>query len=128
MPTVLVIDDEALVRDLLGRILMKAGLTVFTAEDGRRGVEIFDQKNPDVVITDIIMPEMGGVQAIRELRQRRPDVPIIAMSGGGRLGNMDVLTAASAFGANAALRKPFSRDELLRAVHSAIGECTGASA
>ena len=118
--TVLVIDDDRLVRDSLNRVLSKAGFTVLTAENGARGIQILAQNNASVVVTDIIMPEMEGIQTIQELRKQWPNLPIIAISGGGRRGNLDFLKAAAAFGARAVLQKPFSNDDLVSAVRTAI--------
>lgn len=122
MAKILVIDDEALLTRSLGVILTKAGHTVVTADNGKAGLETFAREKPDLVITDIIMPVMEGIEAIQELRARDPNLPIIAVSGGGRTKNLEFLRIAEKLGANAALGKPFSKDQLLEAV----GKCLGA--
>ena len=113
---ILVIDDEALVRQALTQVLEHRGYEVQCAPDGRQGLRAFHMRRPDLVISDIIMPEMEGIETIMELRILSRDCPIIAMSGGGRLGKADFLTAAMELGATASLRKPFETAELLRTI------------
>src|SRR5229473_3264231 len=107
MKKVLVIDDDALVRDTIVRILERKGHTVLVAADGVRGLRMFDREQPDLVITDIIMPEKEGLETIREIRSERPDARIIAISGGARIGNMDFLDVAGKLGASEIIPKPF---------------------
>ena len=76
---------------------------------------------PDVVITDIIMPDQEGIETIRNIRRLRPDARIIAMSGGGRIGNIDFLSAAALFGAREILAKPFEPRELIERVSRCLG-------
>jgi CheY-like chemotaxis protein len=121
MAKILVIDDEVLLAKSLSLILMKAGHTVVTADNGKRGLEVFDQEAPDLVITDIIMPVMEGIEAIQALRAKSPNIPIIAVSGGGRTKNLDFLRVAEKLGANAAIPKPFSKEQLLAAVAKCLG-------
>jgi DNA-binding response OmpR family regulator len=117
---VLVIDDDAHIRELMQRILSGAGYLVACAVDGNDGVRTFDEFRPDLVITDIIMPDKEGLETIRELRSRDPAVPIIAVSGGGRVGTLDVLSIAEKFGANRILAKPFTLSTLLNLVREAL--------
>src|SRR5665213_3241891 len=86
---VLVIDDDHLVRRTISRILQTGGYRVALAEDGAKGVAKFRSERPDLVITDIIMPEKEGIETIIELLRDNPQARIIAVSGGGRLGSMD---------------------------------------
>ena len=104
---VLVIDDDPVARMTLRAILEDEGYSVTCAEDGRRGLEAFRKLSPDLVVTDIIMPEKEGIETIRELQSIWPEGPIIAISGGGRTGNTDYLRLARGMGANAVLMKPF---------------------
>ena len=104
---VLVIDDEPAVRYALTRILESNGFEVTTAPDGLRGMAQFRSCRPDLVITDLIMPEQEGMQTIQQLRQADPDVKILAISGGGRLVNIDFLQVALHLGADGILPKPF---------------------
>ncbi len=80
---------------------------------------MYEQDRPDLIVTDIIMPEKGGVETIIALRRADPDLPIIAISGGGRLEATDFLTMAKKLGARRTLSRPFRRDQLL----GAVGEC-----
>ena len=116
MKKILVIDDDALVRDTILRILERKGYSVVVAADGIRGLRLFHAEQPDLVITDIIMPEKEGLQTIREIRGEQPDVKIIAISGGARIGNMDFLRMAGELGASEIIPKPFDPAELLNLV------------
>src|SRR5690349_24914916 len=100
MSKVLVIDDDRMVRDTLKIILEAAGHEIVLANDGRQGVKAFTEIQPDLVITDILMPEKEGIETIADLRRLRPNLPIVAISGGGRIGNMNFLKLARSFGAN----------------------------
>jgi CheY-like chemotaxis protein len=116
MQKILVIDDDSLVRDTLVRILERKGYQVLSASDGRHGLEMFRREQPDLVITDIIMPEKEGLETIREIRSECCDAKIIAISGGARLGNMDYLEMAGKLGASEIIPKPFDPAELVRLV------------
>jgi len=125
---ILVIDDDYSVRYTLARILRGNGYEVVTAADGEQGMSVFRSDPPDLVITDIIMPNQEGIETIRHMRRERPDARIIAISGGGRFGNLDVLEIARKFGADEVMHKPFDAAELLsrvRKFHPASGEDGG---
>src|SRR5436853_1437898 len=98
---VLIIDDDPLVRYTLSKILTSHGYDVVTAADGERGLAVIADENPAVVITDLIMPEQEGIETIIRIRREYPDVRIIAISGGGRYGNFDMLPMAQTLGADA---------------------------
>lgn len=119
-PRLLVIDDDVGVRVTVARILEDESYDVVTAADGARGLEMFVAEPPDLVITDILMPGKDGIEVIIEMRRRRPDALIIALSGGGRIGNTGYLEVATMLGATAALAKPFEADELVALVRSAL--------
>ena len=125
MACVLVIDDEPMVRQVVRRLLESAGHKVLEAENGHGGLEYLRRHRPQVVITDIIMPGKEGIETIIEMKQMVPDLRIIAISGGGRTGNLDFLKLARKLGACAALSKPFDNAELLKAVDDAVST-TGA--
>lgn len=108
MAHVLVIDDEPLTRGFLTHLLVAGGHTVREAGDGRAGVQAFEAERPDVVFCDLYMPEHEGITAIRTLRRLDRAVPIVAMSGGGRLGLIHALEDAVALGATLGLPKPVS--------------------
>jgi two-component system response regulator (stage 0 sporulation protein F) len=126
MSRILVIDDEAAVRTLLRRALEAAGHRVLEARDGREGVRAYTAESPDLVITDIVMPDQEGLQCIREMRQLDPEVRIIAISGAARYQSMDVLDIARHFGARHAFRKPFDLTQLLAAVQETLNDSRAA--
>lgn len=117
---ILVVDDEPEVREIVLTILRLAGYEVAGAEHGGEALRELEQRSYDVVITDLLMPDKDGVETIREVRKRFPQLRIIAMSGGGHVAKESYLKMAQVFGANALLAKPFSRDELLRTVATVL--------
>lgn len=117
---VLVIDDEPLVRTMLTQMLERAGYEVATATNGRDGLQSFDEAPAAVVITDLIMPEQGGLETIGALRRGHPETRIIAVSGGARIHETDLLGLASTLGADRILAKPMERQELLDAVAACL--------
>ena len=114
------LEDEQLVAETIEVVLMKAGHTVTLAPNGEAGVAKFQAEAADLVITDIIMPKKEGIETIRELRAISPNVPIIAISGGGRTKNFDFLRMAHKLGANDVLRKPFANGELVALVANCL--------
>ena len=112
-PRILLIDDEAPVLHTLQLLLEESGYAVTVARNGKDGVAAYRTERPDLVLTDIIMPDQEGIETIMQIRRDCPDARIIAMSGGGRIGNSDFLAIASALGANATIAKPFEVEDLL---------------
>jgi CheY-like chemotaxis protein len=120
MAHVLIIDDEDMVRLVLRLCLEEAGHTVSEAENGRQGVGLLRARSSDLVITDLIMPEKEGVETIAEIRRSHPHIPIIAISGGGRIGAKDFLNVAAAVGADRTLPKPFTPEEVMEVVEALL--------
>jgi DNA-binding response OmpR family regulator len=116
MRKILIIDDDEQMRNLLCRAMEYAGFEVEAAADGRKGLRFFEESSYDLVITDLIMPEQEGMETITFLRKNHPDVKIIAISGGGRIGPETYLPAALELGADLAFAKPFPIDDLINAV------------
>jgi len=114
MKRILVIDDDPELLDVLSHVLSQAGYQVATAADGRQASALYRSHTPDIVITDIYMPDRDGLEALMELRRDFPRVKVIAMSGG--ISNQEMLQVASALGASRTLAKPFEPAELLSAV------------
>lgn len=110
---VLVIDDDKLVLYTVSRILRNNGDEVLTAQDGHAGMALFRSERPDVVITDIVMPEQEGFDTIMQMRREDPDAKILAISGGYRSRIYDVLSIAAKLGADEVLAKPFEPQQLL---------------
>lgn len=120
MPRVLLVDDEEGVRFSLGELLKTRGYDVDSAADGEEALEKARAEPPDIVVTDIVMPKTGGLEVLTELRTLCPGVPVIAISGGGRISAANYLEVASLFGAAEVLEKPFEFDTLLAAVEKAL--------
>jgi CheY-like chemotaxis protein len=94
--------------------------TVIEAEDGLEGVQVFRREGADAVVCDLFMPVMDGMEVIRELRRDFPDVKIIAISGGGSGGNLELLPTALGAGADAILFKPFGHVALMTEVRQVL--------
>ena len=105
--SVLVIDDDPRICQLICRGFEQKGYSVFQASNGRAGLKIFHAEQPDLVITDILMPEMEGIETIMQLRSAAWTPKIIAISGGGRLVGREFLKWARHLGADEVLAKPF---------------------
>jgi CheY-like chemotaxis protein len=115
--TVLVIDDDPQARLLLPKLL-GGGYRVLTVGTGEEGLRLLDQELVDLVIVDILMPEMDGLELIRVLRRTQPAMKIIAMTGG--IKEWSYLEVAKHLGAHATLQKPFSQETLLAAVRAQL--------
>ncbi len=120
MPAILIIDDDESLRDALRRTLHKEGYTVVEAGDGQQGLKQLERVPVDLVLLDIFMPGKEGLETLRELRRLYPPLRVIAMSGGGSKGALDVLRWAKLLGARHTLEKPFSREQLLDAVQKEL--------
>ena len=121
MSRILIIDDEVLLRQALRSMLERAGHTVLDAADGREGMALWRRELTDLVLTDIFMPEMDGVEFIREMKKIAVKSKIIAMSGGGRKGLLGWKPAALLMGADRVLVKPFNQRTFLLTVQEVLG-------
>jgi DNA-binding NtrC family response regulator len=117
---VLLIDDEPAVRKIVQKMLKRAGHEVVEAENGRVGMAQLETAAFDVIVTDIIMPEMEGIETLMNVRERFPNIAIVAMSGGGRTGNINFLEVAPKMGAAAILQKPFTYNALVEAIDRSV--------
>ncbi|NOY58004.1 MAG: response regulator [Calditrichaeota bacterium] len=122
MKKILVIDDEEMILDMLKQILEREGYEVLTASDGTEGMDAFQHRQIDLVITDIFMPRKEGISVVYDLREKYPETKIVAISGGGRLDSKDYLRYAEKLGADQTLAKPFSRSEILKVVEALVGK------
>jgi CheY-like chemotaxis protein len=116
--SILVVEDDATVRGLIKKVLSARGFTVHDVADGRIALDVARTGNFDLVITDLVMPEVEGLETIRLLKRDRPTLEILAVSGayGGAF-----LHAAELLGARATLAKPFDADTLVAAVERIVG-------
>jgi DNA-binding response OmpR family regulator len=111
--SILFVDDERPIRDLFERALTTAGFEFEGAADGNKALIKLNQRRFDAVVTDIIMPDREGVETILEIRKQWPEMFIIGISGGGRIGAADFLKLATMVGADCTLTKPFTPATLI---------------
>ena len=121
MPGILVVEDDPDLREMLKDTLIRRRFTVLEAEDGKQAILHFKQGVTDLVITDLIMPDEDGLKVIMKLRELKPGLKIIAISGGGKAGPGSYLNLAKALGADAVLSKPFSVADLIKKIGELLG-------
>ncbi len=112
MKKILIIDDQPEICQLLARAVETFGYEHQMASDGHTAIALCRSWKPDIILTDIFMPEKDGLEVIREIRKLAFGAPVIAMSGGGSAGDLDVLRTARLMGAKRVLAKPFPMHEL----------------
>ncbi len=110
---VLLIDDDPALLWLMGQAFQAAGYKTLSAENGRQGLRLLDAYKPDLVVTDIVMPEMEGIGAIMQIRRKAFPPKIIAISGAGPGGRRNYLSWAKHLGADAVLAKPFRMSQIV---------------
>lgn len=115
MATILVIDDAAPIRRVLSDMLQSAGHEVVEASSGREGMALYRQRRADLVMVDMLMPELNGLDTIMELTREFLNVKVIAVSG--MDGERSLLSTARLLGARQTLRKPFGMEDMLSMVH-----------
>ena len=116
MARVLAIDDDEQMRGMLWDMLRGACFEVVLAENGEDGLTTFNESPTDLVITDIMVPEVDGLEMIKQMVAQHPDVKIIAISGGDVTGQLEYLSYAEEWGAHRSFSKPFYPHELVEAV------------
>lgn len=123
---VCVIDDDPLMLEHVAEMVTGLGFEVVTAPNVDTGLRLVESQGSDVAVVDILMPERDGLTFIMEARRTRPNLRIVAISGGGRLGAGSLLSMAGGLGADATLVKPFSNSDLAAALgSSAVGSASG---
>ena len=120
MVRILVVDDEDLVRFSVRQMLEDEGHQVEEAADGVEGMAKIESGPFDLMVTDIVMPRKEGLETIAEAKRVQPDLRIIAISGGGPVGQFNYLDLAKQFGADAVLAKPFKKQDLVAVVNAVL--------
>jgi len=114
---ILLIEDDEQFRSFVEQVLADEGYSVLLAEDGNQGALMIKEHNPDLIVTDLLMPHKDGVRLITETRAAFPQIPIIAMSGGSSFFSPAFLEAADTLGASYTLAKPFQSEQLIELVN-----------
>lgn len=120
MPGVLLVEDDKELREMLKMSLLRSGFTVMEAENGKDAIAHFKPLVTDLVVTDLIMPEEDGLKVVIKLRELKPSIRIIAISGGGKVGPGSYLNLAKALGADAIFPKPFSINDLISKIENLL--------
>ena len=120
MASILVVDDNVALANTIHRVLERSGHEVRVALTGLAGARQYREQAADLVLLDIHMPDMDGIELLAQLRAIAPALPVIVMSGGDQTRGLDLLGDAMLLGAFATLAKPFSLDELLGTVTRAL--------
>lgn len=120
MARILVIEDEEPLRKVVRLILELAGHTVLEAPNGRQGMARWRDTLPELVLTDIFMPDKNGIEVLLEMKNATVQSKIIVMSGGGPHGRFDLNPAAQLLGAERVLVKPFDQQTLLSSVQEVL--------
>jgi two-component system nitrogen regulation response regulator NtrX len=118
---ILIVDDDAQIRTLLRTVLESRGYVVWHASDGVEAAGLMQTETPDLVVTDIFMPEADGFEVLAAIKKAHPDMPVIVVSGSQITPNVDFLHLAGRLGAYSVLHKPFRPQELIDAVERALG-------
>lgn len=124
---VLIIDDDPALLRLMSLAFQGAGYATVSADNGRKGLRMAKAHHPDLVVTDIVMPDIEGIAAIRVMKGAARPPKIIAISGAGRGRGADYLTWARHLGADEVLAKPFRMSELLKVSKSVIAHSSDPS-
>ena len=118
MSRILVVDDEQLVRSLTVQVLERAGHDVVSVADAKGALELLERERVDLVVSDVVMPGLTGVELLNELRDLQPDLPVVLMTGGSP--EPERTTRALELGADGIVYKPYSHADLIDAVQAAL--------
>ena len=122
MPGILIVEDDKELREMLKISLIRHKYTVLEAANGKDAITHFKPSITDLVVTDLIMPDEDGLKVIMKLREIKPSLKIIAISGGGKAGPGSYLNLAKALGANAIFSKPFSINDLISKIEELLSD------
>jgi len=114
---VLLVDDEKSIRDTLGDVLADEGFRVTTAKDGESALKAIDERDPDLVLLDIWMPGMDGIETLKAIKQKRPELPVVMISGHG---TVETAVKATKLGAFDFIEKPLSIDKVTLTIEHAL--------
>jgi DNA-binding response OmpR family regulator len=120
MPGILIVEDDNELREMLKVSLVRHKFTVIDSANGRDAIVHFRPSIVDLIVTDLIMPEEDGLKVIMKLRELKPSVKIIAISGGGKAGPGSYLNLAKVLGADAVFSKPFSINDLINKIYELL--------
>jgi DNA-binding NtrC family response regulator len=120
MSKILIIDDDDFLRKSYAAALKQQNFEVVELADGCKAIQIINAEAPDIVLTDILMPDCDGIEVISRIREHNKAINIIAMSGGGRIDSAFYLDMATALGVVAVFEKPFSLNKLLETLKSIL--------
>lgn len=120
MARVLVIDDDPNILRNVTEILEDEGHEVLQAGGGKSALDLIEQREPDLIVSDVYMPDMDGIELLIRLQTERPEIPVVAVSGGGHMPKEELLGNASMLGAVAVLEKPFTVEGLIEVVNRAL--------
>jgi len=120
MARILLIDDEQDVRAVIREFLIEAGHDVDEAENGEKGIALYEARPYDLIITDMLMPKLSGLELVSRLKQLDPGLKIIAISGGGEHKDLTYLKESGNLGVDHILTKPISPEHLFEFVDSCL--------
>ena len=127
MAIILIVDDDPTVRLIAGELLRSQDHAIVEAEDGDEALKIVASMAVDLVVLDMLMPNKDGLETIVELRRRKPDIRILAISSGGRMEPGHLLRTAMMFGADECLQKPLRLDTFSEVVAAVLAQPARAS-
>ena len=120
MAGILIVEDDEELREMISISLKRRKYTVIEAANGREAIIRFKPAITDLIVTDLIMPEEDGLKVIMKLREIKPNLKVIAISGGGKAGPASYLNLARALGADAIYSKPFSLNDLIAKIEELL--------
>jgi DNA-binding response OmpR family regulator len=120
MAGILIVEDDRELREMLAISLKRRKFTVMEAGNGKEAIMHFKPSITDLVLTDIIMPDEDGLKVIMKLRELKPSIKVIAISGGGKAGPGSYLNLAKALGADAIFSKPFSLNDVVDRIENML--------
>lgn len=119
-PIILIIEDDEQHREFLCELLQVTEFNAMSAKNGKEGVVLYQHLKPDLVLTDIVMPEMDGFEVVKTILSFNKNTPLIAMSGYSEVSNSSYLNMISMLGADAVLTKPINSHKLIETIHKTL--------